>query len=88
MNKLSTVSKGLVTALLFGLMFGLVQAADKKTTKIEPKKDSVSSSTFSALKFRSIGPAFTSGRVADIAVNPKNFSEYYIASPNISAVSA
>lgn len=33
----------------------------------------------SALKFRSIGPAFTSGRIADIAVNPKNHSEYYVA---------
>ena len=33
----------------------------------------------SALKFRSIGPAVASGRVVDIAVNPKNTSERYIA---------
>lgn len=33
----------------------------------------------SALKFRSIGPAFTSGRIADFAVNPSNYSEIYIA---------
>ena len=31
------------------------------------------------MKFRNIGPAFTSGRVADIAVNSKNPFEYYIA---------
>ncbi|MGE5457530.1 MAG: WD40/YVTN/BNR-like repeat-containing protein, partial [Methanococcaceae archaeon] len=31
------------------------------------------------LKFRSIGPAVTGGRVIDIAVNPDNHSEYYIA---------
>ena len=33
----------------------------------------------SALKFRSIGPAVASGRIADIAVNPNNTSERYIA---------
>jgi len=36
-------------------------------------------SDFSGLKFRSIGPAFTSGRISDFAVNPKNNSEYYVA---------
>ncbi len=35
--------------------------------------------TFSSLAFRSIGPAVTSGRVIDIAVNPKNRNEWYIA---------
>jgi photosystem II stability/assembly factor-like uncharacterized protein len=44
------------------------------------KKDPVTeSSTFSGLKFRSIGPATTSGRVVDFAVNPQNNSEYYVA---------
>jgi photosystem II stability/assembly factor-like uncharacterized protein len=78
MFKLSTMLKGLLTMLIVGLTFGFAQSADKKTAKEEQKKDPVSSSTFSSLKFRAIGPAFTSGRVADIAVNPKNFSEYYI----------
>jgi photosystem II stability/assembly factor-like uncharacterized protein len=78
MKKLSFILKGLMTVILFGLIVGFVQASDKKTVKEEPKKDPVSGSTFSALKFRSIGPAFTSGRIADIAVNPKNFSEYYV----------
>ena len=32
-----------------------------------------------SLKFRNIGPAFASGRVADFAVNPNNKSEYYVA---------
>lgn len=35
--------------------------------------------TVSALKFRSIGPAHASGRIADIEVNPDNHSEYYLA---------
>ena len=37
------------------------------------------SSQLSGLKFRSIGPALTSGRISDIAVNPHNFNEYYVA---------
>lgn len=37
------------------------------------------SGTFSGLSFRNVGPAFTSGRVADIAINPKNPFEYYVA---------
>lgn len=41
--------------------------------------NSFTSSTFSALRFRSIGPAVTSGRIADFAVNPDNNSEYYVA---------
>ena len=35
-------------------------------------------SHLSALKFRSIGPAIASGRIADFAVNPENPSEYYV----------
>lgn len=33
----------------------------------------------SGLSFRNVGPALTAGRVADIAVNPNNHSEYYVA---------
>jgi len=49
---------------------------DTNTTEI---KYPVTSGTFSALRFRNIGPAFTSGRINDIAVNPDNHSEYYLA---------
>ncbi len=37
------------------------------------------SSVISGLKFRSVGPSFTSGRVADFAVNPNNFNEWFVA---------
>ncbi len=49
------------------------------TAKEEPKNDPFNSGTFSGLKLRSIGPAVTSGRVIDLAVNPQNHSEYYVA---------
>jgi photosystem II stability/assembly factor-like uncharacterized protein len=41
--------------------------------------DSRYSTSLSAFKFRSIGPAFTSGRISDFAVNPDNHSEFYVA---------
>jgi photosystem II stability/assembly factor-like uncharacterized protein len=45
----------------------------------EKPKDKMSSATFNGLAFRSIGPAFVSGRVVSIAVNPKNRSQYFVA---------
>jgi photosystem II stability/assembly factor-like uncharacterized protein len=45
----------------------------------EKDKDLMKSSTFSGLKFRSIGPALMSGRITDFAVNPNNIHEYYVA---------
>src|SRR5881628_1981700 len=53
-----------------------------KTSTSSTEKSSVSSSVLSGLKFRSIGPALTSGRIVDLAVNPRNTSEYYVASAN------
>jgi photosystem II stability/assembly factor-like uncharacterized protein len=44
-----------------------------------PESTGFASETFSSLKFRSIGPAVTSGRISDFAVNPTNHSEYYVA---------
>ena len=35
--------------------------------------------TFSGLKLRSIGPAVSSGRISDIAVQPDRPSTYYVA---------
>ncbi len=60
-----------------------IHAQKKKTTepvKKADEKDAWQSSTFSGLAFRSIGPALTSGRIVDLAVNPNNIAEYYVAS--------
>ena len=60
-------------------------AQKKKKGTETTKEKGVHSGTVSALKFRNIGPAFASGRIADFAVNPKNHSEWYVgvASGNI-----
>lgn len=43
------------------------------------EKQHLKSDNYGFLKFRSIGPAYASGRIADIEVNPHNFSQYYVA---------
>jgi photosystem II stability/assembly factor-like uncharacterized protein len=45
----------------------------------DEKKEPLSAPTFAGLKLRGIGPAFISGRVADIAVDPRRTSTYYVA---------
>lgn len=52
------------------------QKKDTKTTTPTPLFDA---STVGGLGFRLVGPALTSGRVADIAVHPKNHDKWYIA---------
>ena len=42
--------------------------------------DSLKNVSLAGLKFRSIGPALTGGRVIDVAVNPQDHTEYFIAS--------
>ncbi len=52
----------------------IVYGQKKKKNKTDNLQEIVN-----GLTFRSIGPAFSSGRIADFAVNPKNPSEYYVA---------
>ncbi len=70
-----------ITRLFFLLIVAssILLYAQKEKEQVKKEKDFLSSSTFSGLKWRGIGPAFTSGRIADFAVNPKNHSEYYVA---------
>jgi len=52
---------------------------DEKGGEANKPTDPMSSPTFSGLKFRSIGPAFTSGRVIGFAVDPNNAARYFVA---------
>ena len=42
-------------------------------------KDSLLKEFLNQVNFRQIGPATTSGRIIDLAINPENHSEYYVA---------
>jgi photosystem II stability/assembly factor-like uncharacterized protein len=71
MKKLS-----ILLAVAFFLSLQFIQA--QKTNQYgEHPLDSIN---IDSLKWRSIGPALTSGRISDIAVNPANPFEYYVAS--------
>ena len=70
------------SSLIFLFIAGFVTfntAFAKKDKDDTKKSDTLKSSDVSGLKLRSIGPAYTSGRIADFAVNPDNPSEYYVA---------
>jgi photosystem II stability/assembly factor-like uncharacterized protein len=78
------MKKSLFIALVLGFLISInpAMAQKKKNTLKETAKDTLKketglSSTFSGLSFRSIGPAWASGRISDFAVNPKNHSEIY-----------
>jgi photosystem II stability/assembly factor-like uncharacterized protein len=45
----------------------------------DDKKSPLDASTFSGLELRGIGPAFKSGRIADIAMHPGDNSTWYVA---------
>jgi photosystem II stability/assembly factor-like uncharacterized protein len=60
-------------------LFSIAQKKPKESKQPAQPAYPLNSATLNALKLRSIGPAITSGRVADLAVNPSNPSEYYVA---------
>ncbi len=65
------------SGILFSLLT-IVASAQKKQNTTPAVSDSIPFS-LGALSFRSIGPALMSGRIYDLAVNPQNSSEYYVA---------
>ncbi len=93
MKPISTFS--LIALLLAGAAFAAPQdkdAGDKKKAgkaekvnkadekkKEDEKKDPMSAATFAGLELRGIGPALTSGRVGDIAVDPTSPKTWYVA---------
>ena len=68
----------ILIALLVLLSYSL-EAQRKKKSSDDQAKTAFEELSLSGLKFRSIGPALTSGRISDFAVNPDNPKEYYVA---------
>ncbi len=69
-----------IAAILLALAIAATPlAAQKKNGEEKEEKGGMTSSTFSGLAFRSIGPALTSGRIGDIAVDPSDHDTWYIA---------
>lgn len=64
---------------LFFVFTSVFVIAQKKDDKKTTEEFWLNSGTVSGLSFRNIGPAMASGRIADIAVNPNDPNEYYLA---------
>jgi len=67
-----------IFVFIFVFYSGFGLAGEKK----DEQKQSISpfdKLSLNALRFRCIGPALTSGRISDFAVNPEKTSEYYVA---------
>lgn len=69
--------KLLISIVLLAVSSSMLTAQKKKES--DQNIYWLQSEDLSGLKFRSIGPALTSGRISDFAVNPNNSNEYYIA---------
>ncbi|MCH2230609.1 MAG: glycosyl hydrolase [Crocinitomicaceae bacterium] len=65
-----------LTTMFLALCIGTTLFAQKKKST---ESSTIEASTVSSLKFRLVGPALTSGRIADIAVNPNNHNTWYVA---------
>ena len=71
------ILKFIISKLLFIVLASTsLIAQNNKKSELENIKDT--SSIYSALKFRSIGPALMSGRISDIIIHPENENIWYI----------
>nr|MDA3822844.1 hypothetical protein [Bacteroidales bacterium] len=84
MMKKSTVTFGkifLASILSFAFIIAPIDISakqKKKNVEEEPTEEKDEASIYGGLKWRNIGPAMTSGRIADFAVNPENQSEWFV----------
>jgi hypothetical protein len=74
----------LVALCTFSFLFVQIAIGQKskkedKPAVAEPEKTILEKTSLAGLKFRSIGPAIASGRIADLAVHPENSKIYYAA---------
>jgi photosystem II stability/assembly factor-like uncharacterized protein len=53
--------------------------AQKRKNSKEAEVSALGKQNLSAFKFRNIGPAFTSGRIGDVAIHPDNRNVWYVA---------
>jgi photosystem II stability/assembly factor-like uncharacterized protein len=65
--------------LIGALVLSVSLLAQSRKQRSQPTNQEEKLPVLAGLKFRSVGPALTSGRIADFAVNPENPKEYYVA---------
>ena len=65
----------LLLTLLCTIIVSIAFTQKKKLSDESP----INSSLVSALNFRMVGPALTSGRISDIAIHPSNQNTWYVS---------
>lgn len=71
--------KVFILFIAFVFFYHFSFAVNKAEEENNGKKDSAGTEYLGGLKWRNIGPAYTSGRIADFAVNPQNPAHYFVA---------
>ncbi|MEN9511326.1 MAG: hypothetical protein RLZZ370_1145 [Bacteroidota bacterium] len=71
--------KKILLGFALSITVSVAHGQKSKPAPATTSNDTVNPSWYASLKFRMIGPAVNSGRVIDLAVNPQNHSEYYVA---------
>lgn len=73
--------KATVTVILIFLLVNTLALSQRRNrgTSVQSSSSSLVDSIFSDLKLRNIGPAFMSGRIADIEIHPQNENTWYVA---------
>ena len=79
MNRLQLISLGFI--ILVATAFGQQPATPSSVIKksLEQKDALMQKSLVKNIPFTNIGPTVMSGRVTDLAVNPENPIEFYVA---------
>ena len=64
--------------IYFTALIIVISNFDIIAKNIEKENNKDTSAIYNNLKFRSIGPAFMSGRISDIIIHPKNNNVWYV----------
>jgi photosystem II stability/assembly factor-like uncharacterized protein len=67
------------SAIILWCFLSFTAIAQAQKDGVPLASDSLKNISLAGLKFRSIGPGLTGGRIVDLAINPSNPSEYYVA---------
>ncbi len=69
----------IILLIIMFIMVFQIEASEKVKIESEVEDSIWKSEIYKGLKLRGIGPAVYSGRVSDFAVDPNNYSTYYVA---------
>ncbi len=72
------MKKVVIPGILFLLVIGILAAGAAKEPVKKAEAPAIGADTFPGLSWRGIGPAHTSGRIADFAVNPANPKQFFV----------